>query len=325
MTPDLSIVVPVFNEVDNVGPLTDAVREALVGTGEQSWELVFVDDASKDATRARVLEIAKEDPRVRLVALARNYGQTAAMQAGFDQSRGRVVVSMDGDLQNDPADIPQLVEKLREGYDLVAGYRVRRKDAVIVRKIPSWVANRLIRFLTGVQIRDSGCSLKAYRRETLQRMRLYADMHRFIPHVAAATAGARIAEIPVRHHARRFGESKYGLSRVFKVAADLITITVIRSSRERPLVLFAGGALVSATLGVVFALASVVAYSSFRAEKAASFVFPGVSLLWFGLGGYLILLGLMLEVALWKMQRHDPQLVPLAHEWRGRPAGGGPS
>jgi glycosyltransferase involved in cell wall biosynthesis len=170
------------------------------------------------------------------------------MQAGFDMANGDVIVSMDGDLQNDPADIPRLVEKLDEGFDLVAGYRVRRQDNLLKRKVPSWIANRIIRFITRVDIRDNGCSLKAYRRWTLDRMPLYSDMHRFLPAMAAAMAGARITEIPVRHHARQFGQSKYGLSRVFKILADLLTITLISWFRERPFLLFGLGAVGASAL-----------------------------------------------------------------------------
>lgn len=188
--PSLSVVIPLFNEEESVGPLIDEVREAL--DPRPDWELVLVDDGSRDATVKIVEQRAREDARVRLIRLARNYGQTPAMQAGFDHARGEVVVSMDGDLQNDARDIPKLVEELDKGFDLVAGYRVARQDAVVTRKIPSWCANRLIRSITGVSIRDNGCSLKAYRRELLDRIHLYSDMHRFIPAVAAATAGARI-------------------------------------------------------------------------------------------------------------------------------------
>lgn len=185
--PLVSVVVPLYQEEENVEPLVEAVREAL---GTASWELVLVDDGSSDGTRARAARAAAADPRVRLIPLARNYGQTAAMQAGFDRARGEVIVSMDGDLQIDPGDIPLLVARLEEGYDRVTGYRLHRQDRLLSRKLPSWIANRLIRGVTGVPIRDTGCSLKAYRREVLERMRLYADMHRFIPALAAATAGA---------------------------------------------------------------------------------------------------------------------------------------
>jgi hypothetical protein len=197
---------------------------------------------------------------------------------------------MDGDLQNDPADIPRLIEKLNEGFDLVAGYRLRRQDKMVTRLIPSWVANRLIRLMTGVPIRDNGCSLKAYRRELLDQLHLYSDMHRFIPAVAAATTGARIAEVPVRHHARRFGQSKYGLSRVLKVLADLLTVKMIRSFRDRPLAMFAVGAAGAMLLSTASAVLAIVARETV--------VFGTISLLWAGLACYMIMLGCIGEVAL---------------------------
>ncbi|MGE0555119.1 MAG: glycosyltransferase family 2 protein [Gemmatimonadales bacterium] len=310
--PQLSVVVPLYNEEESVPRLIESVGAALRGT---DWELVLVDDGSTDRTTDVVAGLARPGSGVRLVRLARNYGQTAAMQAGFDQARGKVIVSMDGDLQNDPGDILRLVAKLDEGYDLVAGYRVRRQDKVISRKIPSWIANRLIRRATGVPIRDNGCSLKAYRREVLERMRLYSDMHRFIPAVAAATAGARIAEVPVTHHARRFGASKYGISRTFKVLADLVTIAAIRSFRDRPLSLFGLAALGATVLGLAFAAASVMA-TDFRPEKAEALVLPSVSLLWFGLAAYLLLLGLVGEGALREFQDPEEGRPPLARELR---------
>ncbi|MDH4132476.1 MAG: glycosyltransferase family 2 protein [Gemmatimonadota bacterium] len=306
----ISVVVPLYNEEESVPPLVTAVRDAL-GPGSD-WELVLVDDGSRDRTAEVAGQAAASDPRVRLLRLARNCGQTPAMQAGFDHARGDVVVSMDGDLQNDPADIPRLVGRLEEGYDLVAGYRERRQDTVITRKIPSWIANRIIRRLTGVQIRDNGCSLKAYRREVLARMHLYSDMHRFIPAVAAATAGARITELPVRHHARRFGQSKYGLSRIAKVLADLLTIKMIRSFRERPLRLFAIGSLGAALLGFGFTMAALVAAAWFRPEKVSAVVFPGAALLWFELAGYLLLLGLIAETAVIEHRRDGAEQAPLA-------------
>jgi glycosyltransferase involved in cell wall biosynthesis len=310
----VSVVVPVFNEADNVEPLVHAVRSAL-GAGD-SWELVFVDDGSSDATADVVATHAVKDPRIRLIRLARNYGQTPAMQAGFDHARGEVIVSMDGDLQNDPGDIPRLLEKIEEGFDLVVGYRLRRKDRLISRKIPSWCANRLIRWITGVKIRDNGCSLKAYRRELLRRMHLYSDMHRFIPAVAAATAGARIAEIPVRHHARRFGKSKYGISRVLKVLADLLTIKMIRSFRERPLLMFVVGAMIAAAISGAFFLAAIVSLVGFHPDKANAIVLPGAALLWLGLGGYLLLLGLIAQMVLADGYGGSADLAPLVRERR---------
>ena len=311
----LSVVVPLFNEEENVEPLVDAVSEALLTIDD--WELVLVDDGSADGTAEIALSLGEVDPRVRLIRLARNYGQTPAMQAGFDHSRGRVIVTMDGDLQNDPADIPKLLAKLDEGYDLVTGYRERRQDKFITRKVPSWVGNRIIAWITGVPIRDNGCSLKAYRRELLDRLHLYSDMHRFIPAVAAATGGARIVEIPVRHHPRRRGVSKYGLWRIAQVLADLLTIKMIRSFRERPLALFAAAAFGAAVLGLLFGVASLIAVATFQPSKATAIVFPGVALLWFGLACYLLMLGLIGEVALREQREADVEhLLPVVHEDR---------
>lgn len=308
----LSVVVPLFDEEDNVEPLVAAVQKALAEF--PSWELVLVDDGSRDRTASVAGRIAAGSENVRLIRLARNYGQTAAMQAGFDHARGEVVVSMDGDLQNDPADIPRLLAKLEEGYDLVAGYRVRRQDQMLRRKVPSWVANRLIRSIAGVPIRDNGCSLKAYRRELLDRIHLYSDMHRFIPAIAAAMAGARITEMPVRHHPRRHGVSKYGLSRIWKVLVDLAIIKVIQSFRERPLLLFGAGAAVSMVLGVLFGVGSIISLATLRPTTVDAFVFPGASLLWFGLAAYLLMLGLIGEVALRHGRRRAQQLLPMARE-----------
>lgn len=190
-----------------------------------------------------------------------------------------------------------LVAELERGYDLVAGYRLRRQDKLVTRKVPSWIANRIIRWVTGIPIRDNGCSLKAYRRELIERMHLYSDMHRFIPAMAAATAGARITEVPVRHHARRHGSSKYGLSRVFKVVIDLLTIKMIRSVKQRPFLFFASGGVVALLVATVFGTAALLAYATFRPAAAVSIVFPGVALVWFGLACYLMMLGLVAEVA----------------------------
>lgn len=307
----VSVIVPVLNEELNIRPLVEAVRRAL--EERPAWELVFVDDGSTDRTPEVIREAAREDTRIRLIGLARNYGQTAALQAGFDHSRGAILVSMDGDLQNDPADIPALVRKIEEGYDLVAGYRLRRQDAWITRKIPSMIANRIIRWMTGVPIRDNGCSLKAYRRELVDRMTLYSDLHRFIPAVAAATAGARIVEMPVRHHARRHGRSKYGLSRVGKVLADLLTIKMIRSFRDRPLLLFGAGAVLAGVIGLFFVGASIVASATFRPDKATAFVLPGTAALWLALSWYLLMLGLVAEAAVGEARAEHAELTPLAH------------
>ncbi|MFI5241591.1 MAG: glycosyltransferase family 2 protein [Gemmatimonadales bacterium] len=302
VVPDLSIVVPLYNEEESIGPLVDAVRDALGAA--VSWELVLVDDGSGDATVQRAQSLAAADGRIVLVELARNYGQTQAMQAGFDAACGRLVVSMDGDLQNDPRDIPLLIAKLDEGYDLVAGYRMRRQDKMITRKIPSWVANRIIIWLTGVRIRDNGCSLKAYRRELLDQLHLYSDMHRFLPALAAATANARIAEVPVRHHARRFGTSKYGLSRIAKLLADLLTIKMIASFRESPLAMFGIGALASVVIAMAFAAAWLWPFAQrtgpLDSAHVNAYVLPGSALLCVALAAFLTMLGLIAEEALQK-------------------------
>jgi glycosyltransferase involved in cell wall biosynthesis len=292
---ELSVVVPLLDEEGSLQALAGEVRASL-GEGSD-WELILVDDGSTDRTAEIAARLGRDDSRVRLIRLARRYGQSTAMQAGFDHARGAVVVTLDGDGQNDPADIPRLVAALAEGHDLVVGYRERRKDS-LVRTLPSWVANWLIRLITGVAVRDNGCSLKAYRREVLERVRLYSDMHRFIPAIAVGVAGARVTEIPVAHRPRLAGRSKYGLSRVFRVLADLVTVKMVRSFRDRPLALFAVLAAWASLGGIASAGAAVVAYGSFQAYKAGAFVLPGVSLLWFALAGFLLLLGLVAEVVL---------------------------
>jgi glycosyltransferase involved in cell wall biosynthesis len=312
----LSVVVPLYNEEANVRPLYEATRAAL--SDGEGWELVLVDDASRDGTLEIARALGKTDPRVRVIGLARNFGQTGAMQAGFDHARGEVVVSMDGDLQNDPRDIPMLVEHLERGFDLVAGYRVRRQDSWI-RKAPSWVANRLIRRVTGVDIRDNGCSLKAYRRDLLDRVRFYSDMHRFIPAVSVGIAGARVTEVPVRHHARQHGESKYGASRVLKVLADIVTIKMIRSFKDQPLRLFGATALVSAVVGVAFLLASAAAILWFQPDKARAMVLPGAGLLWLGVASYLLMVGLIGEALVRRHRLRSREHVPLAREWSNLP------
>lgn len=313
MQPRISIVVPLYNEEANVTLLVEAVAGAMDRAGE-SWELILVDDGSRDGTSTMIHASAALDSRVRPARLARNYGQTAAMQAGFDLARGSVVVSMDGDLQNDPEDIPRLVAKLDQGYDLVAGYRERRQDALIRRKVPSWIANKIIRAITRVSIRDNGCSLKAFRRWTLDRMHLYSDMHRFLPAVAVATAGARVAEIPVRHHARRYGVSKYGLSRIFKVLTDLLTITLITWFRERPLHLFGTSALASLVISLLFGLGALAGLLSDHPVVADAYILPSAMLLWFLLACFLLLAGLMSEVALHKSRQETQELPPLVAE-----------
>lgn len=248
--PDLSLVIPLFNEEENVRPLLAAIAEALEPI-KRPYEVVLVDDGSTDGSRELAKLAALSRPGVRLVALRRNYGQTAAMAAGVRHARGRIIVTMDGDLQNDPADIPRLLALVDGGYDIVVGWRRRRQDT-LPRVIVSRIANRIISSLMGLQIHDTGCSLKAYRAELIQNLPLYGEMHRFIP-ALSGLAGARLAEIEVAHHPRRFGVSKYGYSRIMKVILDIATIRVLLSFARRPLLWHgaAAGALAVTTLLVL--------------------------------------------------------------------------
>src|ERR687895_573329 len=283
-SPELSVVAPLYNESQNVRPLVDWILQALEAF-PGAYEIILVDDGSRDDTWLQV-QAAASDPRVHGFRLGRNVGQTAAMMAGFDHAEGRVVVSLDGDLQNDPRDIPALIAKLDEGFDLVCGWRRQRQDKLLLRKVPSWAANRLIRRLTGVPITDNGCSLKAYRRELLGRIPLYVEQYPFIP-ALIASVGARITEMPVRHHARRFGESKYGISRTVKVLVDLLTLKMITTFKSRPLVGFALAAMPALGVAVVFAGLWLFSLTHFGVDKASALVFPGAGLLSVGVALYL--------------------------------------
>jgi glycosyltransferase involved in cell wall biosynthesis len=255
--PKVSVVVPFFNEEESIGPMHEAIVAALEPLNIP-FEMVLVDDGSKDATVPIARELASRDSRVRVVKFRRNYGQTAAMAAGIEHARGEVIVTMDGDLQNDPADIGLFLEKMDEGFDIVVGWRHKRQDKLISRKIPSMIANRLIGKVTGVPIKDNGCSLKAYRASLIKRIPLYSEMHRFIP-AMASIAGPRIAEIKVRHHARQFGKSKYGISRTYKVLLDLMVIKTVASFTSRPLLWFS---LLS--LPLLLAGSLIVAYTMYK-------------------------------------------------------------
>jgi len=294
--PELSIFLPVYNEEPNLPPLHAKLDEALTILG-RSAEIIYVDDGSNDGSLKVLRDIAGLDPRVRVVALKRNYGQTAAMAAGIDAARGEVLIPMDADLQNDPADIVKLLEKLDEGYDVVSGWRKNRKDKMVTRKIPSMLANRLISWIGGVPLHDYGCSLKAYRRESLEDVRLYGEMHRFIP-IYAAWAGARVTEIPVTHHARTMGKSKYGLSRTIKVVFDLITIKFMASYQTKPLYLFGWAGLLT------FAVSLLAALLAFLMKFAdwphhADFIqtpLPVMAMVMLVLGIQLFLMGLLAEM-----------------------------
>ena len=246
---DLSVVVPLYNEEESLPHLVEQLLAALRPSGER-FELVLVNDGSSDRT-AEVLErLSRDIPELVGVLLRKNYGQTAAMAAGFDVAQGEVIVSLDGDLQNDPADIPMLLTKLREGYDLVSGWRHQRQDAALQRKLPSKIANRLIGRVTGVRLHDYGCSLKAYKRDVLSDMRLYGELHRFLP-ALAFIEGARITEVKVNHRARQFGSSKYGIDRTFRVLMDLLTVWFMKRFLTRPMYVFGFGGLIAILLSLV--------------------------------------------------------------------------
>jgi glycosyltransferase involved in cell wall biosynthesis len=244
----VSIIVPLYNEQENVALLHEAIS-FLLNNVEEKFEIIYVNDGSTDETLFHLRQLVMLDERVKVVDLARNFGQTAAMAAGIAQSEGQVLVFLDGDLQNDPLDIPRLLAKLAEGYDVVSGWRQHRQDARLKRKLPSWLANRLIARITGLALHDYGCTLKAYRREVFTHIQLYGEMHRLIPAYAALN-GATIAELVVTHHPRRFGASKYGLSRVFRVCLDLLIFVFRARFAGKPMYAFGYSALVWAALGI---------------------------------------------------------------------------
>lgn len=289
MKVDLSIIVPVYNEEDNARPMFEAIRDA-VAPIDAEIELIFVDDGSKDRTVERLMALPRDGkPRLRIVKFRRNYGQTQAMMAGIDVARGRVLVTMDGDLQNDPRDIGSFLAKIDEGYDLVVGWRKDRKDHWS-RVLPSKVANRLIGWVTGVPIKDNGCSLKAYRADLIKRIPLYSEMHRFIP-AMSSLARPRIAQIEVRHHPRVHGKSKYGFSRIYKVFVDLIAIRTILTFARSPLLWLGKLTLVSLLLSLAAMVAAFLSVG--ESYLGPSVVFSGVTLLFGALTLFLVFLAFL--------------------------------
>ncbi len=291
--PDVSVFLPVFNEEPNLRPLQAKMDAALAALGRTA-EVIYVDDGSSDGSLAVLREIAAQDARVRVIALRRNYGQTAAMSAGIDAARGRVLIPMDADLQNDPADIRRLLDKLDEGYDVVSGWRKNRQDTLVTRKLPSMIANRLISWIGGVPLHDYGCSLKAYRRDVLVDVRLYGEMHRFIP-IYASWAGARVTEIPVEHHARTMGVSKYGLSRTLKVVLDMITIKFMASYQTKPIYVFGTAGLIAFLLSFIAGVWAVI----LKFGEGVSFILtplPIITVVMFAIGIQFILMGLLAEM-----------------------------
>jgi glycosyltransferase involved in cell wall biosynthesis len=302
---DVSIVVPLYNEVENVKLLYDHLKPVIDSLVKTS-EIIFVDDGSTDGTYLLLQELQELDSRIWVVRLRRNYGQTAAFSAGFDLAHGDVVITMDGDLQNDPADIPKLLAKISEGFDVVSGWRYRRQDVFLTRRLPSMIANAMISKVTGVRLHDYGCSLKAYRCEVVKNINLYGEMHRFIP-ALASWIGIQVAEVPVNHYARKYGKSKYGLRRTIKVFLDLITVKFLLDFATRPIQIFGLVGLVCLLLGT-----GLGAYLSilrlFFDQPLADRPLLLLAILLVILGVQLLIMGLLAEL-----------IVRTYHEAQGKP------
>lgn len=290
--PSVSVVVPLFNEEENVARLHAAIGRALEDA-DFGYELIFVDDGSQDSTAHVAAELARADPKLRLVRFRRNFGQTPAMAAGIELARGEVIVTMDGDLQNDPRDIPRLVAGIGRGADLVVGWRANRQDKLWTRRVPSVVANWLIAKVTGVPIKDNGCSLKAYRASVMKKVPLYSEMHRFIPAMASIT-GARVEEVEVRHHARRYGQSKYGLGRIWRVFFDLLAVKTVIAFAARPLLWFGILALVPIGISIVAGVFAAVVYLG--DEASVTLVPVGIAIQFAALATFLFVCGILGEL-----------------------------
>jgi glycosyltransferase involved in cell wall biosynthesis len=303
---DLSLIIPVFNEQDNLPLLFEAVFNVM-NSLDREWEVILVDDGSRDNSLPVLKEYAQKDPRhIRVISFRRNFGQTAAIAAGLDYAQGETIVLLDADMQNDPADIPMMLAKLDEGYDLVSGWRKNRKDNAVTRNFPSMIANRLISRVTGVHLHDYGCTLKVYRRDVLEGFRLYGEMHRFIP-VYANSVGAKITEVQVDHHPRKFGKTKYGLERTAKVILDLFTVKFLVAYASKPIYLFGGtgGALMITGMGIMTYL--LVRRLFFMVSVTGSPLFQ-VSALLVTLGFQSLLMGLIAELLV--RTYHESQRKP---------------
>lgn len=303
---NLSLVIPVYNEKDNLPMLFEAIY-SVMNSMNRTWEVILVDDGSRDKSLTILQEYAEKDPtHVRVVSFRRNFGQTAATAAGIDYSSGEIIVLLDADMQNDPADIPLLLAKLDEGYDLVSGWRKYRQDNALTRNFPSMVANKIISWVTGVHLHDYGCTLKAYRREVLEGFRLYGEMHRFIP-VYASSVGAKITEMPVRHHPRRYGKTKYGMERTVKVILDLFTVKFLVSYSAKPIYVFgsAGGFLI--LLSAISLSYLFIRRVFFEVPISTSPLLP-MTAMFFILGFQSILMGLIAEMLV--RTYHESQRKP---------------
>ncbi len=300
MRPTLSVVVPVYNEEESVQPLYNAIRMACERNG-QSYEIVLVDDGSHDQTFALLEKLYKQNSGITVIRFRKNFGQTAAMAAGFRAARGQYIVSMDGDLQNDPSDIPRLMAKMEEGYDVVCGWRKDRKDKFLSRRLPSLIANWLISKITGVPIHDNGCSLKAYRSLIIKRVALYSELHRFIP-AMSTLAGARITELIVTHHPRKFGTSKYGISRAWRVFLDLFLVKMVTEFAVRPALWFGTLAIPGMLLGGLSLLGMLF-------FEDIGIVLPATAFLLFALTGHLLTMGILGEMILYAGDYRPEEMI----------------
>ncbi len=303
---ELSLVIPVYNEEESLPLLFDTIHKALDSI-PRTWEVILVDDGSSDKSLNVLKTLAEKDPEhIRIVAFRRNFGQTAAMAAGIDHAKGEIIVLLDADLQNDPADIPMMLEKLDEGYDVVSGWRKDRKDTYLTRTLPSNLANGLISRTTGVELHDYGCTLKAYRREVITGFKLYGEMHRFIP-VFAHAVGAKIIEMPVNHHPRRFGETKYGLGRTLKVLLDLFTVKFLLDYSAKPIYLFGGAGFITIGISTALLLFLAIRRLFLGVSVLASPLFT-ISAMFFIMGFQSILMGLIaeLQVRTYHESQHKP-------------------
>jgi glycosyltransferase involved in cell wall biosynthesis len=317
MSARVSVIVPVYNEREGLERLQAGLRRALETTGEE-YEIVYVDDGSSDGSAEYLKQLCRQDTRVKLVQFRRNFGQTAAMAAGFDHAGGRILITIDADMQNDPSDIPAVLAKLDEGYDVVSCWRQDRKDAWLTRKLPSRVANFLISWISGVKLHDYGCTLKAYRADVVEHIRLYGEMHRFIP-IYASWAGARVAEMPVRHHPRRHGTSKYGISRTYKVLLDLLTVKLLGSYSTKPMYFFGGSGLLACCAGLFFAGWTLVDKwaSGIKAHRNPLLL---LAVFLFLLGVQFVFMGLMAELLIrtyFESQGKTPYIVRAAFNCGG--------
>jgi len=289
----ISVLIPVFNEGENISPLYEKLA-SILSRMDRDYEVIFIDDGSSDDTLNLLRSICKKDPHIKFISFLRNFGQTSALSAGIDFSKGKIIVPMDGDLQNDPGDIPALLEKIEEGYDVVSGWRKDRKDPFLKRRLPSVIANKIISFIGGVQIHDHGCTLKAYRKDILKNIRLYGEMHRFIP-VYAKGVGARVSELPVHHFPRRFGASKYGVNRVFKVILDLMVVKFLLSYSQKPIYIFGGMGFLM-IFGGILSGGYAVYLKLFRGISFILTPMPILSIFLMVLGFLSILMGFLAEV-----------------------------